>query len=570
MGLWKRTKLFGFLLGGAALLSLATGAAAVDGTTALPNFMVNVGTGGSDAFYSVATTAEGGYAAFGKTVNDAVVSKFNPQGRMEWARAFSGVVTSNCNSGAAGSDGLFLTGRTASNNLWVVKLAPWGQVLWQKTYTYTGYASANMMGVSVAATADGGCAVSLRVNVDGSSGAYNYDLGLAKIAADGSLQWVKFYGTAAYDSAGEVLETVDAAGQVDGYLLATNEEAWSGVDLGNEVVLIKVDTTGAIQWVKSCAGYDTSEPAVADGNEFVKGICQTADAGYAIVGQSYSASDPAWDSRRTPYIFKVDTAGNALWAKRFGVLSRDPGANGFAYGDVAQAANNGDLILAGAHYTDTSWLLRLSETGALLAEKTYPASGGVYDQLGSIAPTADGGAVAGRWSQTYGAGDYDGILLKFDADLGFSGSNCDGGADPASEIADMRFDSQDVTANCHALDSTSQWSATEAAAEVYAPGFWLWHCAAEADDDGDGVLNRLDNCPATANAGQADSDGDGTGNACDCDLNNDGTVGQIDFMQFRGLWGSTDSTADFNADNLVNQADFIILRGLWATEYPWY
>lgn len=37
----------------------------------------------------------------------------------------------------------------------------------------------------------------------------------------------------------------------------------------------------------------------------------------------------------------------------------------------------------------------------------------------------------------------------------------------------------------------------------------------QADADGDGVANGLDNCPVTDNPGQADSDGDGIGDACD-------------------------------------------------------
>ncbi len=37
------------------------------------------------------------------------------------------------------------------------------------------------------------------------------------------------------------------------------------------------------------------------------------------------------------------------------------------------------------------------------------------------------------------------------------------------------------------------------------------HC----DSDGDGVVDRVDNCPATPNADQVDWDGDRTGNACD-------------------------------------------------------
>jgi hypothetical protein len=35
------------------------------------------------------------------------------------------------------------------------------------------------------------------------------------------------------------------------------------------------------------------------------------------------------------------------------------------------------------------------------------------------------------------------------------------------------------------------------------------------DDDGDGVWNAVDNCPADANPGQADRDADGAGDACD-------------------------------------------------------
>lgn len=61
-------------------------------------------------------------------------------------------------------------------------------------------------------------------------------------------------------------------------------------------------------------------------------------------------------------------------------------------------------------------------------------------------------------------------------------------------------------------------------------GRWVYHChifqhaglgmmseivVLEADDDGDGVVNSQDNCPAVANAGQENADGDSAGDACD-------------------------------------------------------
>jgi hypothetical protein len=44
----------------------------------------------------------------------------------------------------------------------------------------------------------------------------------------------------------------------------------------------------------------------------------------------------------------------------------------------------------------------------------------------------------------------------------------------------------------------------------------------DADDDGDGVPDSVDNCPLDANAAQADLDLDGKGNACDPDADGDG------------------------------------------------
>jgi hypothetical protein len=508
--------------------------------SAAPNFMVNAATGASDAFYSVAVIPQGGYVVGGKTDPDATVSKFNEYGFLEWSKSFTGVQTSNCNTVAAGEAGIFLTGRLDSTTLWVAKLARWGEVLWQNTYVYNPYASTNLAGISAAATQDGGCALSLRIKVDDTA---NYDQGLIKIASDGTLEWMKAYGLDQYDFAGQIIETRDATGAADGYLLATAEDMWGGVDNDNEVILIKTDLNGAILWAYAYAGLNQEDPATAAGNEFVKGITQTADLGYAIVGNSYSASDPGWDNRRTPYLLKVDSTGGTAWAKRFGVLTVDPGGNAFTYGDVAEAENNTDLILAGHSQENRFWLLRFDATGTLLNEGLYPASTGTnYSQLGSVEATSDGGAVASRWSKDYGAGDYDAFLMKFDASLSFPLTDCPEAEDPESEVTDMTFDRQDVSSFCHSFDLTD-WTVTEDASVAYDPDMALIYCAEDGDVDSDGVEDHLDNCVDTANpAPQVDADGDGWGDACDCDDTNPVVNPGADEIMYNGIDDDCDPT----------------------------
>src|SRR4029450_10838462 len=57
-------------------------------------------------------------------------------------------------------------------------------------------------------------------------------------------------------------------------------------------------------------------------------------------------------------------------------------------------------------------------------------------------------------------------------------------------------------------------------------------CVGEmCDDDGDGVVNRNDNCAALPNPDQCDTDRDGYGNLCDPDFDEDGRITAGDFSQ---------------------------------------
>ena len=114
-----------------------------------------------------------------------------------------------------------------------------------------------------------------------------------------------------------------------------------------------------------------------------------------------------------------------------------------------------------------------------------------------------------------------------------------------------------------------------------------------SDEDGDGIPNTLDNCPATANPGQEDGDSDGVGDACDnclvvanadqrdtdadgfgnlcdADLDNSGLVNLSDFILFRAVFGQTAplspeaENADFDGDGIVNLSDFVTFRSMFG------
>lgn len=181
--------------------------------------------------------------------------------------------------------------------------------------------------------------------------------------------------------------------------------------------------TGAIQsttWSRHYGG---------NGDEFSHWVEPTADGGFIIAGltNSFGASkDDAW-------IWRIDTAGNVVWARRLG-------SSGYDWLFSIQETSDGGFIAAGASEQlgltgGEAWVVKLDQNGTPIWQKMY--RGNSYSYIKSIRETSDGGFITAgyryasatsddawvmkltndgaiSWQKTYGTskGDYANDILE--------------------------------------------------------------------------------------------------------------------------------------------------------------
>jgi hypothetical protein len=133
---------------------------------------------------------------------------------------------------------------------------------------------------------------------------------------------------------------------------------------------------------------------------------QTSDGGYVIVGLTGSFDAGNWDS----WMIKTDATGSMVWNKTYGGSGYD------AFTSIVETSDGGYLL---AGYTDSlgaghsdAYLVKTDDSGSMLWNATYggPEDDGVW----SIVQTSDGGYVLAGFSTSFGAGNSDFYLIKTD------------------------------------------------------------------------------------------------------------------------------------------------------------
>ncbi len=351
--------------------------------------------GGSedDYAFSIQQTSDGGYVVAGVTDSffdksgDIWILKLASDGTIEWQKTYGRDLGDGAYSIQQTSDGGYVVAGyypSVGWNIWVLKLSSDGNIEWQKYYrgNYDGE-----RGRSIQQTTDGGYIV-VGDPVHWDQPESDYDISVSKLASNGDIEWYKTYRGSENDHAYSIQQTTDG-----GYVVAGETESFGA---GNtDIWILKLASDGTIEWQKTYGGY------ASDGANSIR---QTVDGGYVVAGQSNSFGAGISDI----WVLKLASDGTVEWQKAYGGSQKDE-----AY-SIQQTSDGGYVVAGqtssfGAGSIDI-WVLKLASDGTVEWQKTY--GGYASDAAGSIQQTVDGGYVVAGFTNTYGVGKPDILILK--------------------------------------------------------------------------------------------------------------------------------------------------------------
>ncbi len=348
-----------------------------------------------DLLYYVLQTNDGKYVSvgaitkydsYGNEVQYAWIIKVDENGNLEWENtALPNYVAVSPTSVKQISDGGYIVCGyyTANDGSWrgfLWKLNSEGETEWTKLYDERIW---DLIEVNDGYICTGYIVLS---NDD-------YDAVLLKADKSGTIQWKKTYRYGnGIDTARSIYETDD------GYVIG----GYAGTDKGLDFWLIKTDKNGNKQWDKTYGGEKDEL--------FSTRTCfQTSDGGFLMAGwtSSYGAgNDDIW-------LVKTDGNGNMIWNETYGGKGRDR-----IWG--ASPADNGYILACTKNYGKTGgsrgdvWVIRTDGDGNVVWSQIF---GGRKEDRGyHICSTNDGGYIVAGRTESFGAGNSDGWLIKIAPD----------------------------------------------------------------------------------------------------------------------------------------------------------
>ncbi len=365
----------------------------------------------SETLWCINQTSDGGYVTAGFTTSndgdvsgnhgggDCWVAKLSQTGQVEWQRCLGGTLTENATSIFQTIDGGYImTGKTNSNNgdvsgnhgsldSWVVKLNSVGAIEWQKTLGGTG----EEYPFCIQPTMDGGYLVAgYSGSTDGDvTGNHGYlDYWVVKLSSTGAIQWQKSLGGSNGADQAFFMRTTS-----DGGSIVVGESTSSDGDItdsqgGSDFWVVKLNSIGDIEWEQSLGG---------NAGDAARSVIQAADGGYVVVGEVGSNNTGQVTNNHglnDYWVVKLSSEGDLEWQKTLGGSDSDWARS------VCQAPDGGFVVPGLAYSTDEDaegcdgadiLVIKLSSLGEIEWKKILGGSAG--EGVNSIVRTADGGFI---------------------------------------------------------------------------------------------------------------------------------------------------------------------------------
>ncbi len=207
--------------------------------------------------------------------------------------------------------------------------------------------------------------------------------------------WENAYGGSSYDFGTSVLTTLDGGLITCGYSTSFSNSP----DLLDEVYVVKTDVDGDTLWTNS---YGSDEFRL-----YGYSIIETDGGDYVITGYTEDTTNL---EEQDVILLKIDNQGNPLWDKTYGGLGNDLGhcvietaEGGYAIVGETESFGNGGRDI---------YLIKTNENGDTLWTKTY---GDLYrDNAYSIVETSDNGFAIAGYIRSDGGDIKEAYLIKTD------------------------------------------------------------------------------------------------------------------------------------------------------------
>lgn len=259
-----------------------------------------------DISHGLTQTSDGGYVIGAETAStdgdvgknngslDLWIVKLSKDGNFEWQKCYGGSEVDgsfSINNIQTHDGGYLIVGETLSNDgdvsgnhgdadLWVVKTNAIGSIEWQKCYGGSSYDGAWSAGILETDTGYviAGETTSNDGDVSGNHG--EKDIWILNLTPSGTISWQKCLGGPGEELTSSIIQTPDG-----GYLVSGGTNSKSDDVSENQgkydLWLIKIDSSGEIEWEKSYGGSN-------DDGGYAGSSAPIREGGYILAGETKS------------------------------------------------------------------------------------------------------------------------------------------------------------------------------------------------------------------------------------------------------------------------------------------